>query len=216
MDFAPKPEPLLQNRSKPAPKPVLCVQDIIDRGDCSTAAVRGLSMQIVNGLSDRLHRLDAPNFVIGEACYPYFQPQVWEALLKALKSRPGWTMTCNSAFRSPAQQLILWEHYQRKRCNISLAAKPGGRAPHMDGTAIDINEWKLWMPVLEQYGFEWQGNGDPMHFTGLQAESENIAAAAIASFQKLCNKKTDRGLAIDGDCGELTLKALRMAPVNGW
>ena len=123
-------------------------------------------------------------------------------------------ITVNSAFRSSAEQFLLYRMYLRRQCGITLAAKPG-QSNHEGGRAIDTSNYNYWRGVLGRFGWtHTYPSNDPVHFDYTGAA--NIASANLKAFQRLANRHTNARLAEDGVFGPATETALHNAPCNGW
>lgn len=186
---------------------------------CSTSRVRQLDQQIIakiNSISkDALVSFAHLNISSGPAVWPYVQPPGLQALEKAIKER-GKTMFVNSAYRTIAQQLILYQHYRAgSRCGIALAAQPG-RSNHQSGLAIDIEDAYAWRPYLEKYGWRWLGSRDPVHFDYQGRGTRDIRRTAVLAFQKLWNENNSDKLDEDGIYGAQTASRLSQAPITGF
>ncbi len=195
---------------------VVLVRDVTT---CSTSRVRELDQQIIakiNSISkDALVSFAHLNISLGAAVWPYVQPPGLQALEKALKER-GTKMFINSAYRTIAQQLILYQHYRSGgRCGIRLAATPGG-SNHQSGLAIDIEDAYGWRSYLEKYGWQWLGAKDPVHFDYQGKETKDIRSTAVLAFQKLWNENNSAKLDEDGVYGSQTALRLSQAPITGF
>lgn len=199
------------------------VQDI-NLSDCNvdTSIVRGLTRQIIAEMN-----LIIPNVLVnsedlnieasGSAVNLFFQPAAKEALRLAIKDR-GIKLKVTSAYRTCVQQYILFRRYKAGQlCGISIAARPG-LSNHEDGFALDIPDFEGWKPFLTQYGWEWFGWGDSVHFTFLGGSTrDDVSNIGVQAFQRLWNKNNpnDR-IAEDGDFGPETEKRLNQSPINGF
>lgn len=186
---------------------------------CSTAVANGLSQQIIdemNGIMPNvLMRFDNFNVQLGAAVFPYLQRPAQEALGRAIRDR-GTTMRINSAYRTIAQQLILFNHSQSRRCGITIAARPG-RSNHQSGLAIDINDAQGWKPYLERYGWKWLGRHDPPHFDYVRGGTRDIRSLAVLAFQKLWNKNNINDLIVEDSMYGAQVEArLNKAPIEGF
>jgi hypothetical protein len=188
-------------------------------GTCSTAAVKGLSLQIIDEMN-----LLIPNVLVSfddldvsgdDATVNFFmQPKAKEALRRAIRRR-GTTLRLNSAYRTIVQQHILFSW--QGSCGISIAAKPG-RSNHEDGFAIDTPDWNAWRPALEAEDWEHFGRGDEVHFTYVGGGvRDDIGDIGVKAFQTLWNKHnpTDQ-IQVDSDYGPETAARLNRSPVNGF
>ena len=81
-----------------------------------------------------------------------------------------------SSYRSPEQQQALVDAAQAGDPNAINPAQPGN-SPHGQGWAVDIdyaskaNEWMR--DKGKKFGFEWQGEKDPVHFDFLNNDQNN-------------------------------------------
>ena len=186
---------------------------------CSTAVANGLSQQIIDEMNaivpNVLVRFDNLNVKSGAAVFPYLQRPALEGLARAISDR-GTTMSINSAYRTIGQQLILFNHSQRRRCGITIAARPG-RSNHQSGLAIDINDAQGWRPHLERHGWRWLGRKDPPHFDYVRGGTRDIRSLAILAFQKLWNKNNlNDPIAEDSIYGRQVEARLNKAPIEGF
>lgn len=117
----------------------------------STAVVNGLSQQLIYKLQlmmpDAFVSFDDLNVDLLDAAFPYVQAPAKQALQKAILDR-GQTMQVNSAYRTIAQQMLLYND----RFNNSNPVAPPGASNHQTGLAIDIEDATGWEPYLMQYG----------------------------------------------------------------
>ncbi|NJO39601.1 MAG: hypothetical protein HC769_15180 [Cyanobacteria bacterium CRU_2_1] len=190
-----------------------------DINSCPTKSVRELDRQLLYKMreteSNALARFDDLNVDVGESVWAYLQPAAKAALEKAIRDR-GIRLFINSAYRTIAQQLILYNQYKTGRCGIEIAAPPGG-SNHQSGLAIDIEDPEGWLPYLERYGWQWLGNSDRVHFDFVGNGIQDIRALAIEAFQKLWNENNSTHfLKVDGVYGPMTEAHLNSAPAEGF
>ncbi|GAB4205824.1 MAG: hypothetical protein OHK0013_21980 [Sandaracinaceae bacterium] len=190
------------------------------RTRCSTASVRGLSLQLVGELNamrpGRMEPIDGiRNVELGSAVIPFLQAPAARALRNAAARRSS-PMQINSALRTLPQQFLLYQWYVTGRCGIGLAARPG-RSNHETGTAVDIESYGSWRSAMEGSGFRWLGGSDPVHFDYVGGGTENLASLSVLAFQRLWNRNNpgDR-IAEDGAYGPATEARLRRAPASGF
>ena len=186
---------------------------------CSTAVANGLSQQIIEEMNllipNILVRFNHLNVSLSAAVFPYLQKPAQEALAKAIRER-GITIRINSAYRTIAQQLILFNHAQNRRCGIRVAARPG-RSNHQSGLAIDIEDALGWRPYLERHGWRWLGPQDPPHFNYETRGTRDIRSLAVLAFQKLWNKNNiNDPIAEDSLYGPQVEARLNQSPVEGF
>lgn len=197
------------------------IANILSPNSCWTGQVRQLSQQLI----DEMNNIEADSMVsfadlnvniLHLGVNPFLQPAAKESLRQAIAQR-GQIMRINSAYRTLAQQLMLYTQFKSGWCGISLAARPG-LSDHEDGLAIDIEDYSSWRPILENYGWEWKGPRDPVHFSyragGTRYDISNIA---VRAFQRLWNKyNPDDKIAEDGNYGPATDLRLKKSPIVGF
>ncbi len=92
--------------------------------------VSGLTAQIVGQLSAVGHKFASmagqSDIHLDQDCQPFLQAGPLQALHDATKIKQDF-ITLSSAFRSSAQQYLLYEWYKRGHCSIQIAAVPGSR-----------------------------------------------------------------------------------------
>lgn len=211
------------------------VEDVINRKACGTAAVRGLSLQIIAEMN-----LLVPNVLVSIeglnikatdlAVNPYLQPAAKEALRRAIAARGGATLQINSAYRTIAQQFLLRSWFEMGSCGITAAALPG-RSNHEDGLALDIPvadpdhpdrdpEFVAWRTALENEDWEWFGwfSSDVFHFTyrGTSVR-DDIGDIGVNAFQRLWDRQhPDDRIDDGGFWGPQTAARLRISPADGF
>lgn len=143
------------------------------------------------------------------------QSSAADALEKACAAK-GDFITLNSAFRSSAEQFVLYQWYEAgKKCGITLAAPPGS-SNHEGGRAIDTSNYNYWEPILAQYGWaHTYPSSDPVHFDYNAAP--NLDSKNLLAFQRLWNRHNPNNkIAEDGQYGPASAKALYNTPCGGW
>lgn len=193
------------------------VGDYVNTG-CSTAVVLGLSQQI----SDEVACMK-PNALVkfspgggisfaGSAVLPYLGPSARDDL-KAVGAGGG-TMELTSAFRTVAQQYLLYRWYQQGRCGITAAATPG-RSNHETGRAVDVSNYSSYVSRMSAHGWAHDVAGDPVHFDHLS--SADIRGTDVLAFQRLWNRNHPGDLiGEDGVYGPQTGARIAMAPTGGF
>jgi hypothetical protein len=183
----------------------------------SSSSAAGITAQIVAELNSMGYSFRAINparaHCSGFACT--LQSGAADVLEKACAAK-GDFITLNSAFRSSAEQFILYSWYQQgHKCGISLAAAPGS-SNHEGGRAIDTSNYNYWQPILAQYGWvHTYPTTDPVHFDYNAAP--NLDSKNLLAFQRLWNvHNPSNKIAEDGVYGPATSKALYYSPCGGW
>jgi hypothetical protein len=188
---------------------------------CSTASVKGLSLQIIeegNCISPGAYAKvpDRSNLTVGSAVFRYLEKPARDQLVASLDAHKGWNMTVNSMLRTIAQQYLLYTWYQQGRCGIGLAAKPGN-SNHETGLAMDINPASTWRPSLENHGFHWLGSADPVHFDYVGSGAVSHKGLDVKAFQRLWNyNHPGDKITVDGDWGPQTESRMKKAPADGF
>ncbi|MGL6131558.1 MAG: M15 family metallopeptidase [Fusobacteriaceae bacterium] len=176
---------------------------------CETSGCAGLDKQLIAEMMSMSRHFGFipkhPNIDVSGCLHPMLNLGAANSLIKMKK---GKKLVINSAYRTIAQQFILWNN--KSRCGM-VAAFPGS-SNHQSGLAIDIEDASYWRPYLEDLGWSWLGSFDAMHF---DFAGESMKSLSIKAFQQLANKNGAR-LAVDGELGENTLFALRKAPEGGY
>ena len=181
----------------------------------STAVVNGLSQQLIYQLQlmmpDAFVSFDDLNVDLLDAAFPYVQSSAKQALHKAIQDR-GQTMEVNSAYRTIAQQMLLYKDRSR---NPNPVAAPGA-SNHQTGLAIDIEDAIGWEPYLMQYG--WNPlPGDPPHFDYQGGSTIDLRSQSILAFQQLWNQNhPNERISEDGGFGPQTEDALNRSPAPGF
>lgn len=188
-------------------------------GGCSTAFVKGLSLQIIDEMN-----LLIPNVLVSfddldvsgnPASVNFFaQPKAKDALRRAIRRR-GVTLSLNSAYRTVVQQHILFS-WQGSPC-VKTAAKPG-KSNHEDGFAIDTPDFAAWRSALEAENWDWFGTGDKVHFTYVGGGvRDDIGDIGVKAFQMLWNKNNPRDqIEVGTGYGPQTAARLNRCPADGF
>jgi peptidoglycan hydrolase-like protein with peptidoglycan-binding domain len=155
----------------------------------------------------------------GSSLNLYLQSGAKETLRAALKEgiakQPNLKMTINSAYRTVAQQHVLYQLYQRDGKLIPLASKPGN-SNHENGLAIDVNNYNAWKPYLTGHGWNWLGGNDPVHFSEDNGRTD-VSKLGISAFQTLWNRYNPNDLmTVDGVFGSQTAAKMDRCPIAGF
>jgi LAS superfamily LD-carboxypeptidase LdcB len=146
-------------------------------------------------------------------CVNMLQASAADSLAQAAASA-GDYITLNSAWRSSAEQYMLYRWYQNGMCGITLAAQPGS-SNHEGGRAVDTSYYNYWAGTLSNYGWAHSyPSSDPVHFDYYGAT--DIAQQNLMAFQMLWNEHNGDQLTVDGIYGPATENALYNAPCGGW
>jgi hypothetical protein len=188
---------------------------------CTTASVKGLSQQIIDeaacvspGAYALVPQLD--NLKLNGNIFPYLEAPARDALVAALQSEPGKTLTVNSMLRTVVQQVLLYKWYQGGKCGIGLAAKPGN-SNHETGLAFDTSDYSAWKSGLTKSGFKWFGSADVPHFDYAGSGATSHKGLDIQAFQRLWNRNhADDKISEDGKYGPATEARLLKAPIDGF
>ena len=94
--------------------------------------------------------------------------KAWKkAVNAAAKDGINLPMSVTSSYRSPEQQQALIDAASAGDENV-ISPAPVGQSPHGQGWAVDIDYYSKaneWMREKgKKYGFQWQGEKDPVHF----------------------------------------------------
>jgi MYXO-CTERM domain-containing protein len=183
---------------------------------CSTAVVLGLSKQIADEVScinpTGLRRFASSSRIqlTSNAVMPYLS-SVAKTNLESLASTR--TVQINSAFRTVAQQYLLYRWKQQGRCGIAAAATPG-RSNHESGRALDVANYSALASTFVARGWS-RVAGDAVHFD--HRASPDIRGLDVRAFQRLWNRNNPGDkIAEDGAYGSATEARLRKAPATGF
>src|SRR5215831_18349837 len=173
--------------------------------NCSTSVVRGISIQI----ADEIECMAPGSFgsfaegngitFSGSAVLPFLAPDAITDLQAVAASSP---IQINSAFRTVAQQYLLYEWFQQGRCGIAAAATPGN-SNHETGRAVDLANWSAVVSVMSNHGWAHDVPGDDVHFDHLA--SPDLRGMDVHAFQRLWNRNHPNDLiSEDGAYGSTT------------
>ena len=184
---------------------------------CSTAVVLGLSKQIADEVGcanpTGLVKLNAGGNlqITSNAVLPYLSMKGKTDIEAVAQGR---VVQINSAFRTVAQQYLLYRWFQLGRCGITAAATPG-RSNHESGRALDLANYAQVITPRANRGWAHDVPGDDVHFDHLT--SPDIRGRDVLAFQRLWNRNhPDDLIAEDGDYGPGTETRLRQAPAEGF
>ena len=184
---------------------------------CSTSVVIGLSKQI----ADEVGCLTPGGLVkfsssanlrfTSNAVLPYLHLAAKDDLEKVAATR---VVQVNSAFRTVAQQYLLYRWYQLGRCGIPAAAPPG-TSNHEGGRAMDLQNYSALISPMSARGWAHNVPGDDVHFEHLSSPDQR--GRDVRAFQRLWNRNNANDkIAEDGAYGPATEARLRAAPATGF
>ena len=188
-----------------------------DAPGCSTSIVNGLSQQLIHQMNlivpDALVSFDDLNVQLEDAAFPFLQPSAKQGLQQAIQER-GIKMSINSAYRTIAQQLLLYRW--GGDCGYPVVALPG-ESNHQSGLALDVEDPDGWEPFLERYGWRRLGSFDPPHFDYVGEDTQDLRDTAMLAIQKLWNKNhPNETIDENGGYGPQTENALNRSPAMGF
>lgn len=188
-------------------------------GGCSTFILDGLSKQLIG--EQNCIRKDAlvsfagkKNISVGSSVYAYLEPKAAGGLEAAALTT---ALSINSAFRTVAQQYLLYHWYQTGQCGISLAALPGN-SNHETGIAVDVANYSAALGALEAHGWSHSyPSSDPVHYDYVGGGTVDLRSESVLAFQKLWNLNNPGDpIAEDGDYGPQTEARLKASPATGF
>jgi uncharacterized protein (TIGR03382 family) len=184
---------------------------------CSTSVVIGLSKQIsdeigcANPTSLTKFAAGGNLEITSNSVLPYLAANAKTDLMDVAATK---VVQVNSAFRTVAQQYLLYRWYQLGRCGITAAATPGN-SNHESGRAVDLANYSVLISAMAAQGWSHDVPGDDVHFDHLS--SADIRGRDVLAFQKLWNRNHPNDvIAEDGDYGPATESRLKMAPSEGF
>ncbi len=191
-----------------------------------TGCVSGLSRQIIAQMNTlqtsilvNFESLPGLNITPAPHLNFYLQAGAKESLRAALRAgtaqQPNLRMTINSAYRTVAQQHILYRIFQQAPRLIPQAAKPGN-SNHENGLAIDVNNYNAWKPYLLANGWNCLGGNDPVHFFENNGRTD-VDDLGVKAFQTLWNRFNPNDLmTVDGKFGAQTAAKMDRCPLGGF
>ena len=185
-------------------------------GGCDTSIVGPLTQQLIAELNcivpNTMTSFTGAGISVTSAVNPFLAPAATTGLKAAVASR-GVTIGISSAYRSVAQQYLLYRWWQAGQCGIQVAAVPGG-SNHQSGRALDVPSYSQWITALQAHGWKWFGSGDLVHFDFNGAA--NLGGTSVLAFQRLWNKNNANKLAEDGSWGPASAGAMASTPTTGF
>ena len=123
--------------------------------------------------------LDSTWIHCSTSCVNMLLSSAASSLVSAAKSKNDF-ITLNSAWRSAAQQYLLYRWNVTKICGIGPVSNPG-RSNHEGGRAIDTSNWSTWLTALTSHGWVHPypvKDAVHFHFTG----SSDLAKENLRAF----------------------------------
>jgi N-acetylmuramoyl-L-alanine amidase len=192
----------------------------------STSILKGLNDQLLAEFNiiapGKLVKIDDLNVTLGSAVIPFVGGPTAKAKLKAAIAARGVKLSINSAYRTFAQQYLLFreKNFGPGGCGITRVAQPG-QSNHESGLALDINSPLAWKPFLAAQGWRHFGPGDLPHYDFIGGGTD-LRSLGIKAFQSLWNKHNPKDLLkVDGKLGtdwqnSETIKRLLKTPIDGF
>ena len=188
-------------------------------GGCSTFIVDGLSKQLIAeenciAANTLVSFSGKKGITVGSNVYPYLEPKAATGL-EAAAAASG--LSVNSAFRTLAQQYLLYRWYQNGQCGISLAAVPGN-SNHETGIAVDLANYSSEIGNMSNHGWtHTYPSSDPVHFDYTAGGTTDLRHDSVLAFQKLWNLNNPNDkIAEDGDYGPMTASKIAASPATGF
>ena len=137
--------------------------------------------------------------------------------LDLLTTRAGKTISLSSAWRSVAQQYLLYQFKAQGKCGQTNPVATPGTSNHEGGIAIDVPDYGTWRSTLTSNGWIYPlPTSDVVHFE-FGSGARTYAQKNLQAFQRLWNRHNPNNkIAEDGIYGPATASALSKAPCNGW
>jgi hypothetical protein len=135
--------------------------------------------------------------------------------LRAAAAQAGVPIYINSGFRTVAAQYLLYNWWQRGRCDLTRVAPPG-TSNHESGRALDIQNYGEVLGAMNANGWAHPYPGDdPWHFD--HDPSPDIRGMDVHAFQRLWNRNhPEDPIDEDGIYGPNTDARLAASPAEGF
>jgi hypothetical protein len=185
---------------------------------CTTSSLAPLSLQIAAEVQciapeslQAFSEGDGITFSGGAAVIPYLAPDAIAGLQNTAIIEGSVQVV--SAYRTVAQQYLIYRWYKAGRCGIPVAAQPGA-SNHESGRALDVQNWANVRVTLESEGWAHDVPGDGVHFTSSATSAQGLD---VLAFQRLWNRNhPEDPIAEDADYGPQTADRLSRAPIRGF
>ena len=193
---------------------------IISAGtNCQTSSVLGLSKQIANELTAmgvQFAQISGSRISCTGGCSGYIQKSALTSL-QSLTTSTGRTIGLSSAWRSAAQQHLLYQFKAQGKCGQTNPVATPGTSNHEGGIAIDVPDYSSWKTTLTSNGWNYPlPTSDKVHFE-FGTGARTYAQKNLQAFQRLWNRYNPNAkISEDGIYGPATANAFNKAPCNGW
>lgn len=193
---------------------------LIEEGGCSTAELAGLNAGLI-AMTNQVVAIpkDSPMIRVNDAAVNLVIAQGLEksfwVVVNEFFARNGKPLTINSMYRTAAQQIALYEWFDRGMCGISACAKPG-TSNHEAAQAIDTPDYDAAKSIFKANGWIWQmdkSGNDPVHFE----RDLGLGKFTVLALQKYWNKHNPGDqIAEDNQYGAITRSKALQLPINGY
>ena len=186
---------------------------------CETSVAQGLTGQIATELTSMgisFAKINTvPRVVCSGGCSGYIQKKALDSLASLTASYGS--ISLSSAWRSAAQQYLLYQWKAYGKCGQTNPVATPGTSNHEGGIAIDVPSYGTWQSRLTSHGWVYPlPTSDKVHFE-FGSGARSFAQSNHKAFQRLHNRHNPNNkISEDGIYGPATATALNNAPVNGW
>jgi hypothetical protein len=213
-----------QNQPKPTTEPTKpkakTLGQFIDEGGCSTAGLAGLNAGLIEATNGAVvtfpacDKIKVNDGAVNLALAAGLEKSFW-AVVNEYRGKLGRPLQINSLYRTAAQQICLFEWFQRGKCGISACARPG-TSNHEAGQAIDVEDYENAKTIFKKNGWVWQmdkSGNDPVHFEK-EVGAKKLTVLALQRYWNR-NNPTDK-IAEDGQYGPKTRAKALQLPIDGY
>ncbi|QIN93917.1 endolysin [Microbacterium phage Arete] len=132
------------------------------------------------------------------------------AAINALEDKYG-VIRINSAGRTVAEQNDLIRRYDRGEPGIFKPARPAERSNHVanGGIAVDVYNYTSDRAKLNEFGFQWYGPSDPVHYTFVGWAGNNPKGNQLTKDRQNFLRSRGWNIAADGIEGPITKQVYR-------
>ena len=149
-------------------------------------------------------------------CSGYIQKSALTSL-QSVTTNAGRTIGLSSAWRSAAQQHLLYQFKAQGTCGQTNPVATPGTSNHEGGIAIDVPDYTNWKSNLINGGWNYPlPTSDKVHFE-FGTGARTYAQKNLMAFQRLYNRHNPNSkISEDGIYGPATAAAFNKSPCNGW